>query len=132
MGSASSRRPLILVVEDDREVQSIVRDILEDDGYRVETAHNGQQGLELLVLGRIHPSLILLDLRMPILDGWDFARIIRSYHRLTDIPLIVITAPRVGSRVPPPADALLMKPFSSSSLLDLVRRHAPYEPSPAA
>src|SRR5690349_20407877 len=59
----------VLVVEDDPAILSSVADILEFEGYSVETATDGAQGLS--VLERVTPTLILLDMRMPVLNGWD-------------------------------------------------------------
>ena len=66
----------ILVVDDDDSIRQIVRFCLSDEGYRVREAPNGEAALE--VLDSVNPELILLDLRMPVMDGWEFARRYRT------------------------------------------------------
>jgi CheY-like chemotaxis protein len=128
-GDSVRSRPLILVVEDDLDLQASIHDVLDQSGYRVVTAVNGREALDLLVNGRINPALMLLDLRMPVMDGWEFARVIRNYRRLADIPVLIISTPSSGNAPPPCADGVLPKPFTPSALLDEVRRHAPSENS---
>ena len=70
----------ILVVDDDPAIRAVVTDVLEDEGYAVLTATDGQEGLA--VLAQTTPELILLDMRMPGLDGWGFARIAQSQGAL--------------------------------------------------
>jgi CheY-like chemotaxis protein len=89
--TASESRP-ILVIEDDTEIREALKEILESEGYLVRTATNGQEGLDYLKSGATKPGIIVLDLMMPVMDGWNF----RS-HQLQDpdfakIPVVVITA----------------------------------------
>ncbi|HET7582184.1 MAG TPA: response regulator [Candidatus Limnocylindria bacterium] len=116
----------ILVVDDDRAILEIVADVLELEGYRVETALDGAQALA--AVERSSPKLILLDMRMPLLDGWAFARILRE--RGVDLPILVMTAARdaAGWAHEIGAQGYLAKPFDIGELLDAVRGHT----SPAA
>src|SRR5258706_14382619 len=93
-----SRAPTILVVEDDLELRQVVCEVLEQAGYRTVTASNGREALDQLIFGGLTPALILLDLRMPIMDGWEFARVARCYTRLAYIPIVVVSTPALGQR----------------------------------
>ena len=128
---ATKPKPKVLVVEDDEELRSIVAGILEEAGYGVLSASNGHEALQLLVNGDLTPSLILLDLRMPIMDGWEFARVVRYYHRLADIPIVVISTPSLGAKWHPTVDGVLPKPFSPRALIAEVEKHAPLDSSPS-
>ncbi|MDD4975691.1 MAG: response regulator [Bacteriovorax sp.] len=80
----------ILIIEDDADISEILKFAIELEGYTVYTAANGQEGLE--ALSKIEPCLILLDLMMPIMDGWAFAEALEKDPTLNKIPFVVITA----------------------------------------
>lgn len=82
----------VLVIEDDTEIREALKEILESEGYAVRTATNGQEGLDYLKSSATKPGIIVLDLMMPVMDGWHFRN-----HQLQDpdfakIPVVVITA----------------------------------------
>lgn len=81
----------VLVVEDDADVREALSWILEDAGYRVLLAENGRVALEVL-RGAVRPRVILLDLMMPVMDGWQFRAAQRADPAIADIPVICITA----------------------------------------
>ena len=114
----------ILLVDDDESIRQFVEMALTDEGYEVVTAANGQAALD--VLGRWTPSLILLDMRMPIMDGWAFSSVWRQAPGIRKVPVVVITAARdaAESAAEIGADAVLSKPFDLGELLALVRQHA--------
>ena len=114
----------ILLVDDDESIRQFVEMALTDEGYEVVTAANGQAALD--VLGRWTPSLILLDMRMPIMDGWSFSSVWRQAPQKRKVPVVVITAARdaAESAAEIGADAVLSKPFDLGELLALVRQHA--------
>lgn len=114
------RRPTVLVIDDDPAILRTVADILSDEGYNVVTAANGAEGLELL--DRVAPGLILLDMRMPVMDGWEFARALDS--RRQAIPLVVMTAAQDARQWAREigAAAYVAKPFDLIELLDTVER----------
>src|SRR3954462_5227726 len=82
----------ILVVEDDHDVRVAVRNTLEDEGYRVLSVTDGRRALELLERGAEPPSVNLLDLMLPVMDGWELAARLRASARLCRIPVVVMTA----------------------------------------
>jgi CheY-like chemotaxis protein len=116
----------ILVVDDDTSIRSFVEMALDGEGYSVTTATNGAQALA--VTDQLHPDLILLDMRMPIMDGWTFARRYRSQEG-PHAPIVVITAATdAGERAAEiDADGYLGKPFDLDELLGLVSRYTTRE-----
>jgi two-component system chemotaxis response regulator CheY len=81
----------ILVVEDDQNIRDTLRDALELEGYHVLVAVNGQEGLEKIRL-LPQPSLVLLDMMMPIMNGREFLNAVLADHRLAPIPVIIVSA----------------------------------------
>ena len=112
----------VLVVEDDEALREVVTTALSDEGYAVHAAPNGQAALE--VVDRVAPGVILLDMRMPVMDGWGFARVYRQRPG-PHARIIVCTAAQDAARWAGEidADAYLPKPFRLGELLDLVERH---------
>jgi len=116
-----NRQKNILVVEDDLQALEALTDLLEGNGYEVNRAQNGREAVDFLVGGEQPPSLILLDLSMPVMDGWEFLRYQRSQPAIASIPVIVITA--LVSAVPAGAKGLVTKPINVNRLLSLVDRY---------
>jgi two-component system chemotaxis response regulator CheY len=112
----------ILVIDDDPSILSTVSDILEFEGFPVTTASNGAEGLRCLE--QVTPSLVLLDMRMPIVDGWEFARTLRE--RGIVLPIVVMTAAQDARRWAQEigANGYLSKPFDLADLIDTVKRLA--------
>ena len=111
----------ILVVEDDPSILGMVVQILRTEGYPVMSARNGVEGLA--AIGPVSPSLILLDMRMSQMDGWEFAKTVRS--RGVRSPIVVMTAADNAKRWAEEigADGFLAKPFEFLDLLTAVERH---------
>lgn len=111
-------RPRVLVVDDDVAVADVVREVLEEAGYAVVTATHGASALEILTT--YEPALILVDLRMPIMDGWSF---IGDYRRRGG-PARIIAFTALGDAATqaavPGADALVAKPFELDELLTTI------------
>jgi CheY-like chemotaxis protein len=105
----------ILVIDDDPAILSTVTDILEFEGYQVEQARNGVEGLAHVASGL--PRLVLLDMRMPVLDGWGFAGALRA--RGIHLPILVMTAAQDARRWAQEigADGYIAKPFDVPALL---------------
>ena len=111
----------ILVVDDDPDIRESLREVLEDEGYTVNTVGNGREALDYLHRSP-HPCVILLDLMMPVMDGWQFRREQKQDPTIATIPLIVITA--TGKRpVLIDADELVMKPLDLGRLFEAIERY---------
>lgn len=112
----------VLVVEDDPDLRVFVQEVLEEAGYCVLAAGDGQDALEQA--SAQPPDLILLDMRMPRMDGWEFARAFRAQHTRR-VPIIVFTAATDAAQraAQIQADGYLPKPFELTSLLAIVEQH---------
>ena len=111
----------MLVVDDDADVHAVLRLALEDEGYRVEAAYDGAEGIEAMRRGGF--DVVLLDLMMPNVSGWKF---LEAYRQLPppNTPVVVISA-IARSAVGLPRDAVadvIPKPFSIDHLLQTVQR----------
>lgn len=126
----------ILVVDDDKEIVRLVRAYLEQSGYQVLVAYDGEAALH--ILRRERPNLLVLDLMLPDRDGWDVTRVVRSDAALAATPIIMLTA-RVEDQdkiigLELGADDYVTKPFNPRELVARVRavlRRAQGEASPA-
>jgi two-component system, chemotaxis family, chemotaxis protein CheY len=120
--------PQILVVEDDDSIRGLVSEVLRDDGYEVSEASNGLEALQCLSERR--PDLIVVDLMMPIMDGWTFVEQCRQSPTCEEVPIVVTSA---SHDLPHTAERLrsfgvrscLAKPFDVDGLLALVERYVP-------
>ncbi len=113
----------ILVVEDDETILISIVTLLEDEGFEVVTANNGKEAIDWL--GEGVPSLVLLDMKMPVMDGWAFAEIYRTRPG-PKAPLVVMTAARDATNwaMDVGADDYIAKPFDLDYLLDKVRKYS--------
>ncbi len=123
---AVAQVPLVLVVDDSITVRRVTQRLLQREGYRVALAIDGLQALERLQEER--PVVVLSDIEMPRMDGFDLARNIRGDARMGDLPIVMITS-RIAEKHREHAQALgvnhyLGKPYSEEELLSLVRRYA--------
>ena len=122
IGGASVR--LILIVEDDRDTNAAIQDVLESESYSCIAAFDGDRGFQLLV--EHEPDLVLLDLELPGLRGEEFLKFKEEVSAVTQIPVVVITGlshvPRLDNIV-----AVLHKPFTLEALLALAKRYAPID-----
>jgi len=108
----------VLIVEDDESIAQFVQAVLAEEGYRVEVALSGEEGLAKVK--SFHPDVVLLDLLLPGMDGATFMRELR---RLTEgVRVILMTAAREGGEGIPPSEGLLLKPFDLNMLLGEVER----------
>lgn len=119
----------VLVVDDDEDMIEVIELVLQDAGYSTRAALNGRQALEAIETRM--PALIVLDMLMPVMNGWQFAREFRARYG-KDVPIVVATAAEQVQRRGDEIDAagVLPKPFEVSDLLRLVARHVP-APRPA-
>jgi putative two-component system response regulator len=119
----ASDRPLVLVVEDDLAVRTLLERLLERDGYRTATATDGEAAL--LAVDEVRPDLVLLDVGLPVLDGYEVTRRLRADTRLLTLPIILLTG-RTGlddivGGLDAGADDFLSKPFRNEELLARIR-----------
>jgi CheY-like chemotaxis protein len=115
-------RSILLVIDDDRAVREALREVLQEEGYLVITATNGKEALDVLdTVAR--PDMAIVDLMMPVMDGWGFVAELRQRPQFSSIPVVVITAG--GDRVlanAPVAAGYLKKPVKVDDLLAVIRR----------
>ena len=128
-GMAPPQSPLILVVDDSITVRRVTQRLLLREGYRVALAADGLQALERLLDER--PAVVLSDIEMPRMDGFDLARNIRADRRLKDLPIVMITS-RIAEKHREHARELgvndyLGKPYSEEELISLVRHYCSQE-----
>lgn len=116
----------ILIVEDDRDIRRNVKALLESEGYDVSVAENGHVALEVLAAMQALPSMILLDLTMPVMDGFEFRARQVATARIAAIPVAIMTADgnveEKKQRIR--AAAALRKPADIDEILDVVQRLA--------
>lgn len=118
----------VLIVEDDADLREMMAQLLTLEGYRAETVSNGREALKFLHEGP-PPDLILLDLMMPVMDGWEFRKVQQGEPALAKVPVVVLTAlDQAQAR----AEGLngvdfLKKPLDFDRLLEIVRHHCRQE-----
>ena len=114
----------VLVVDDDQSIVTFLSAILEGEGYIVQTACNGQEALGCATESL--PDLILLDLRMPLMDGWTCCRLLKQHEKTAGIPVIVMSADGVRAVVHAELEVehFLSKPFEMRDLLNCVREYS--------
>jgi CheY-like chemotaxis protein len=101
----------VLIVDDHPDTLETIAELVSDVGHGHHEASNGEEALSWLKRQADLPCLILLDLRMPVMDGWDFLRALRTVPRLAEIPVVVISV-TISTEAPPvlPAKAFWSKP----------------------
>jgi CheY-like chemotaxis protein len=120
------RQHQVLVVDDDASVRALYADALEEFGHTVAMASDGTAALEQLRTGD-HPCVVLTDLRMPQMDGFELRRAVERDPHLASIPIVVITGDKMLSLTSPAGD----KPFSSHEVDALVQRSCSLHRVPA-
>jgi CheY-like chemotaxis protein len=123
-------QPTVFIVEDDVDTREMIGRFLELEGYAVETAANGRQALDRLD-GGTRACVILLDLMMPVMDGWEFRRLQASHAAFSDIPVIVFSAAGRDRMQQIEANDYLSKPVDLDELLERISRFCqPSRPDP--
>ena len=112
-------RKIVLVVEDDHDSQVELVELLSGEGYTVLATSNGKEALD--VLGQIRPHVVLLDLMMPIMSGWEVLAAMSAEPMLKDIPVIVLSA--YAAHAPPGVACSLRKPICIESVLSALHCH---------
>ncbi|MGQ0508346.1 MAG: response regulator [Myxococcaceae bacterium] len=105
----------VLVVDDDDDVRTSICDLLRDAGYRALEAKDGSEVFDVLGHERTLPDAVVLDLMMPVMNGWEVIEVLKSDHHLSELPVIVVTAHHQANV--PEADSLVFKPFEPNTLL---------------
>jgi CheY-like chemotaxis protein len=120
-----SEKKRVLVIEDAADIQVLLKILLESEGYGVESAQNGLDALELMHSMRELPNLILLDLMMPVMDGFEFRKEQKRDTRFAEIPVVVLTAnpDDQAKRIRVGAKAWVKKPLEVDELLDVVKKN---------
>lgn len=113
----------LVYIEDDSEMIDLVTLILNRRGYEIKGAHGGRQGLDIVL--QILPDIVLLDLMMPDMDGWDVYHQLKANEKTANIPVIIITAKaqaidRVLGLHIAKVDDYISKPFRPQELLDSI------------
>jgi CheY-like chemotaxis protein len=121
LASAPLQGLRLLVVEDDETIRSSLADLLCDEGATLATVANGREALEALRCAPQPPDLILLDLMMPVMDGWEFRIAQRADRMLSGIPLIAMSADRSAKARAIAADAYVGKPLDFEALVGRIR-----------
>jgi CheY-like chemotaxis protein len=114
----------ILVVEDDRDLRDSLCDALRFEGYQAVGVEHGAAALRHLSAAP-KPCVILLDLMMPVMDGWTFRQCILNDRALAEIPVVVMTAVSPARAITVAADVVLYKPLEMDSVVDVVQQHCP-------
>jgi CheY-like chemotaxis protein len=124
-----TKRHSILVVDDDAAVRSLFSDALAEVGHHVTVAHDGAEALDRLRHGSV-PCVVLTDVRMPRMDGWELSTAVAQDPELASVPVVTLTGDRMLSFTSPARD----KPFSVEELDALVQRTCVLhrEPAPGA
>ncbi len=113
----------IFVVDDDLDLRETLGELLTEEGYAIRLLENGRAALDLLRAG-VRPRLILLDLMMPEMSGWEFREAQLQDEALRQIPVVVMTASRGFDGVPLSAAEILLKPVGLTDILAAVERNA--------
>jgi DNA-binding response OmpR family regulator len=110
----------VLVVDDEIDIRQAVAEVLADEGYQVFDAGDGAEALRKCRAH--HPSIVLLDLMMPRMNGWEFRDAQKHDPDVSAIPVVVVSALGRVSNID--AEGFIQKPFDLDELLAMVRRHA--------
>ena len=112
---------LILVIDDEISIVEMLGEFLVEEGWQVMTASNGQEGLERLASAR--PAVVVSDVMMPVLDGWELCRRMQADPRYQSIPVVLMSAARTApSLAGCNYAALVRKPFKLDEMLQTITR----------
>jgi two-component system, OmpR family, alkaline phosphatase synthesis response regulator PhoP len=121
---AEVKNKTVVVAEDDRNICEMLGFLLEQDGYTVHLAIDGEQAYD--IVSKVKPDLLLLDIMMPVVDGYEVLRKMKSLNELKDIPVVMLTAKGKDSEVDMGielgAEDYIVKPFSPIDLMARINR----------
>ena len=113
----------ILLVEDDDFIRQEISEALEDEGYQVATAAHGKEALAILAEGA-RPSVVLLDLMMPVMNGWEFLKAFKKEDKFSGIPVVILSAfADRATIIGGDAISVLRKPINLNALLNVLDEH---------
>ena len=113
----------ILLVEDDEFIRQEISEALEDEGYRVSTAAHGKEALAILADGT-RPTVVLLDLMMPVMNGWEFLKAFKKDDKFSGIPVVILSAfADRATIIGGDAISVLRKPINLNALFNVLDEH---------
>jgi CheY-like chemotaxis protein len=112
----------VAIVEDDSEFRNMLRDLLEEEQYRVVAVANGAEALEQL-RGETVPNVILLDVSMPVMDGFDFLRCRNEDPQLAAVPVVLVTNAKPHERPTTGVNDVVRKPIDIDEILFVIKRY---------
>ena len=113
----------VLLVEDDDFIRQEICEALEDEGYKVATAAHGKEALALLA-GGTKPSVVLLDLMMPVMNGWEFLKAFKKNEAYASVPVVILSAfADRATIIGGEAISVLRKPINLNALFDVLNEH---------
>jgi chemosensory pili system protein ChpA (sensor histidine kinase/response regulator) len=118
----AAKRCLVAIVEDDSEFRNMLRELLEEEQYRVVAVANGAEALEKL-RGEAVPNVILLDVSMPVMDGFDFLRFRNEDPQLAAVPVVLVTNAKPHERPTIGVNDVVRKPIDIDEILFAIKRY---------
>ena len=118
----AAQRCLVAIIEDDSEFRNMLRELLEEEQYRVVAVSNGAEALETL-RGETVPNVILLDVSMPVMDGFDFLRFRNEDPRLAAVPVVLVTNAKPHERPTIGVNDVVRKPIDIDEILFAIKRY---------
>ncbi len=109
-----------MIVDDNLDLQALYKQCLTHDGYKVQIASNGKEALAFLQISKVPPCLIILDLMMPVMNGWDFLKECEQDPMLLKIPIVVCSA---VTEKQPANVKFIKKPLDRKTLLAIAEQH---------
>ena len=119
---AAAKRCLVAIIEDDNEFRDMLRELLEEEQYRVVAVSNGAEALETL-RGETLPNVILLDVSMPVMDGFDFLRFRNDDPQLAAVPVVLVTNAKPHERPTIGVNDVVRKPIDIDEILFAIKRY---------
>jgi CheY-like chemotaxis protein len=116
------KRCLVAIIEDDSEFRNMLRELLEEEQYRVVAVANGAEALEIL-RGETTPNVILLDVSMPVMDGFDFLRFRNDDPQLAAVPVVLVTNAKPHERPTIGVNDVVRKPIDIDEILFAIKRY---------
>jgi CheY-like chemotaxis protein len=120
----------VLVVEDDATLRRVIELVLEARGFVVAQARHGDMALELMAESR--PDIVVADLKMPVMDGYELLERMQQDPNLQHVPVILLTGNLEAGRTAEGADAVLVKPFEPADLIATIERLTEKDAAPSA